>query len=262
MKNGFDITEFLSNNKITMSGKKKTNQTVYKGYNDVRRGLISEVEVVNGKLKIGNKLVEVSQIDLDNSDKPFDQNKVETIKSKKLPVELKRHFLEIISTYNSYQEQMNRPSDISEVANTLGAIVEAAKELALNEAGDWFDKVTIKRNMTELQKLGQNFEKFAVDANDMDTRLHALYEDMGHILNRYYEITDIDPAVMNARLGRKTNVNESSTDKVKMKIYVKNKHTDEVFFVAGVAGEGDTYMILKSLEKIAPNHLHYFIKKV
>lgn len=261
MKKGFDIAEFLSNNKITMSGKKKTNQTVYKGYNDVRRGLISEAEVVNGKLKIGNKLVEVSQIDLDNSDKPFDQNKVETIKSEKLPVELKKHFLEIISTYNSYQEQMNRPSDISEVANTLGAIVEAAKELALNEAGDWFDKVTIKRNMTELQKLGQKFEKFATDANDMDNRLHALYEDMGHILNRYYEITDIDPAVMNARLGRKTTVNESPKEKVKMKIYVKNKLTDEVFFVAGVAGEGDAPIILKSLERIAPDHLHYYIKR-
>jgi hypothetical protein len=257
MKKGFDITEFLSNNKITMSGKKKTNQSVYKGYNDVRRGLISEAEVVNGKLKIGNKLVEVSQIDLDNSDKPFDMNKVETIKSEKLPMEIKKHFLEIISTYNSYQEQMNRPSEITEVAETLGAIVEAAKELALNEAGDWFDKVTIKRNMTELQKLEQKFEKFAVDAKDMDTRLHALYEDIGHILNRYYEITDIDPAVLNKRLGR---VNEDNR-KLKFHLMVVNNKTGEEELVASFKAQGDLFNAQKFFSKIAPSHLTYKVKK-
>lgn len=120
---------------------------------------------------------------------------------KQMATELKRHFLEIISTYKSFQEQMQRPSDISEVAETLGGIVEAAKTLTLNEAGDWFDKVTIKRNMTELERLDKSFDKVAKDAKALDERLHALYEDMGNILNRYYEISDIDPSVMKQRLA-------------------------------------------------------------
>jgi hypothetical protein len=41
------------------------------------------------------------------------------------------------------------------------------------------------------------------EAKALDQRLHALYEDMGHILGRYYEISDIDPATMKQRLGIK-----------------------------------------------------------
>ena len=61
--------------------------------------------------------------------------------------EVKKHFLEIISTYTSFHEQMKRNSDIVETADILGGVVEAAKTLTLKEAGDWFDKVTVKRNM-------------------------------------------------------------------------------------------------------------------
>ena len=38
--------------------------------------------------------------------------------------EVKKHFLEIVSTYNKYQESMDRKSDIIEVVETLGGITE------------------------------------------------------------------------------------------------------------------------------------------
>ena len=84
--------------------------------------------------------------------------------------EVKKHFLEIVSTYNKYQESMDRKSDIIEVAETLGGITEAARELALREADDWFDKHTIKRNMSELTKLGSQFDKVAKEARNLDQR--------------------------------------------------------------------------------------------
>ena len=93
---------------------------------------------------------------------------------KTLSGDLKRHFLEIISTYKGFRGQMQRPSDIVEIAETLCGIVDAAKTLTLNEAGDWFDKVTIKRNMTELERLDKSFDKVAKDAKSLDERLHAL----------------------------------------------------------------------------------------
>ena len=105
--------------------------------------------------------------------------------------EVKKHFLEIVSTYNKYQESMDRKSDIIEVAETLGGITEAARELALREADDWFDKHTIKRNMNELNKLGSQFDKVAKEARNLDQRLNGLYEDMGNILSRYYKIGEI-----------------------------------------------------------------------
>ena len=98
---------------------------------------------------------------------------------------------------------MNRQSDIVQTAETLGGIVEAAKTLTLSEADDWFDKVTIKRNMSELEKMDKSFEKVATEAKALDERLHALYEDMGNILGRYYEIADMDVDTMKKRLGEK-----------------------------------------------------------
>jgi len=120
---------------------------------------------------------------------------------KKFSPEVKKHFLEIVSTYNKYQESLDRKSDILEIAETLGGIVDAAQELAVNESDDWFDKHTVKRNMGDLKKLGSNFDKVAVEAKSLDQRLNGLYEDMGHILSRYYKLGDISEGEMKARLG-------------------------------------------------------------
>ena len=120
-----------------------------------------------------------------------------------LTSEVKKHFLEIVSTYNKYQESMERKSDIIEVAETLGGITEAARELALREADDWFDKHTVKRNMSELTKLGSQFDKVAKEARNLDQRMHGLYEDMGNILSRYYKIGEITEDEMKSRLGLK-----------------------------------------------------------
>jgi hypothetical protein len=126
-----------------------------------------------------------------------------------LPSELKKHFLEIISTYNQHREGMSRKSDIMQIAETLGGIADAAQEYTLREGGDWFDRVTIKRNMNELKKLQTSFEKEAVEARAQQQRLEALYEDMGHVLGRYFEIADISEDMMKQRLG----INECKTCK-------------------------------------------------
>jgi len=119
----------------------------------------------------------------------------------RLSPEVKRHFLEIVSTYNKYQEMMDRKSDLATIAETLGGITEAARTLALQEAGDWFDAQTVKRNMSELDKLGKQFDKVASEANALDQRMHGLYEDMGHILSRYYKLGEISEDQMKQRLG-------------------------------------------------------------
>jgi hypothetical protein len=125
----------------------------------------------------------------------------ETEEFQQLPNELKRHFLEIISTYGQHREGMSRKSDIRQIAETLGAIADAAQEYTLREGGDWFDRVTIKRNMGELKKLQAGFEKEAVEAQAQQQRMEALYEDMGHVLGRYFEIANVSEDVMRQRLG-------------------------------------------------------------
>lgn len=127
----------------------------------------------------------------------------ETEEFQQLPSEIKKHFLEIISTYGQHRENMNRKSDIRQVAETLGAIADAAQEYTLREGGDWFDRVTIKRNMKELKSLQEKFEKEAIEAKSQEQRLEALYEDMGHVLGRYFEIAEITEEQMHQRLGIK-----------------------------------------------------------
>jgi hypothetical protein len=120
-----------------------------------------------------------------------------------LPSNVKKQFLEIISTYGHYREGMTRKSDIREIAETLGAIADAAQEYTLREGGDWFDRVTIKRNMGELKSLQEKFQKESNVASAQEQRLEALYEDMGHVLGRYFEIADVSEKVMKERLGLK-----------------------------------------------------------
>jgi len=126
---------------------------------------------------------------------------METEEVKQLPTEMKKHFLEIISTFGQFREQMDRKSDIRTIAETLGGIADAAQEYTLREGGDWFDTVTIKRNMKELKSLHEQFQKEAIEARIQEQRLEALYEDMGHVLNRYFEIANISEMKMKQRLG-------------------------------------------------------------
>jgi hypothetical protein len=60
----------------------------------------------------------------------------------------------------------------------------------VQETEDWFDKVTVSRNMKELTNHSKSFSKIAEEASSVQQRLAGLYEDMGSILNRYYEIPE------------------------------------------------------------------------
>lgn len=140
--------------------------------------------------------------------------------------EVKRHFLEIVSTYNKYQEMMDRKSDIAQVAETLGGITEAARTLAIKEAGDWFDAQTVKRNMSELDKLGKQFDKVALEARALDQRLNGLYEDMGHILSRYYKMGEISEEQMKERLGLKESTEDCGCGVQEQAVQVVNRSSN------------------------------------
>lgn len=121
-----------------------------------------------------------------------------------ISMDTKRKFLEIVSTFGSYRRQLERREDLQKAAKTIGGIVEAARELTLTEAGDAnIDPVTVKRNMKELQKLQAEFDKTCDEASKVDQRLQSIYEEMGTILNRYYEISDISDDEVQQRLGEK-----------------------------------------------------------
>lgn len=110
----------------------------------------------------------------------------------KISNEAKRRFMEMVKGYSKFGKFIYREGNLVEVAKSLHKISELASHFALNEAGDWFDKITVQRNMKELSGLSKDFAKVAQDTQVLQERLSALYEDMGHIINRYYEVADIE----------------------------------------------------------------------
>ena len=93
-----------------------------------------------------------------------------------------------ISSYNKLGESIFGESNITKVAEKLSWIATQAKSHTLSETEDWFDKITVNRNMKELTGLSKQFGKIATEAKSLQQRMGALYEDMGNILGRYYEI--------------------------------------------------------------------------
>ena len=93
-----------------------------------------------------------------------------------------------ISSYNKLGESIFGESNITKVAEKLSWIANQAKSHTLSETEDWFDKITVNRNMKELTGLSNQFGKIATEAKTLQQRMGALYEDMGSILGRYYEI--------------------------------------------------------------------------
>ena len=93
-----------------------------------------------------------------------------------------------ISDFNSIGESIYGKGSLKEVAKSLSSIAEGAAQHTLSEVDDMFDKVTVSRNMKELTNLSKQFGKVANEANSLQERMSGLYEDMGHILGRYYQI--------------------------------------------------------------------------
>ena len=101
----------------------------------------------------------------------------------------KHEVIESVATYGQLGKQLYS-YNITEMAQKLVKIAEDAQSHVLSETDEWFDKVSINRNMGSLKGMVKEFKKGATEHNALNQRLTALYEDMGTILNRYYDISE------------------------------------------------------------------------
>jgi len=99
-----------------------------------------------------------------------------------------KEFMGEVSNFNSFGSEIYREGNLRELAERLSKLAMTAKQHTLQETEDWFDKITVNRNMKELTGLSNQFKKVATEAQGLQERMGGLYEDMGHILGRYYEI--------------------------------------------------------------------------
>lgn len=98
---------------------------------------------------------------------------------------------EVISQYQQLGRGLKKNEDFRKVAQKIAEIAEMAEQTVVKEAGDWFDEHTIRRNMKEMKGYAGAFSKIAEEMDMMYQRATALYDDMGNVLGRYFEIANL-----------------------------------------------------------------------
>lgn len=112
----------------------------------------------------------------------------EEVRQARTSINEKAAFLQEISRFNEYGNQIYRTEGLREAAKAINKIIENAERIALQETEEWFDEMTIKRNMKTLKSNNEQFMKTVNEVTKLQQRLESLYEEMGHTLSRYYEI--------------------------------------------------------------------------
>ena len=121
----------------------------------------------------------------------------------------KRH--EVIESVRGYGQLGSGlyKNNVLEIASALSEIAESAHSHIIGENDEWFDKITVSKNMKALKGGVAEFKKAALESHRLNQRMTALYEDMGAVLNRYY---DIDEAIQEADKGDMDNDGKDEPD--------------------------------------------------
>ena len=107
----------------------------------------------------------------------------------------KHEVVEGVRNYGIVGKSLYNNGNIMEVAKQLSDIAESAHSHILGEQDDWFDRISVNKNMKSLKGSVVEFQKTAKEAHSLNKRLTGLYEDIGHVLNRYYDIDEAMDAV-------------------------------------------------------------------
>ena len=102
----------------------------------------------------------------------------------------KHKVIEGVRNFGIVGKSLYNNNNIMETAKQLADIAESAHNHILGEQDDWFDKISVNKNMKSLKGSVVEFQKAAKEAHQLNQRMTALYEDMGHVLNRYYDIDE------------------------------------------------------------------------
>ena len=106
--------------------------------------------------------------------------------------EQKQAFYEAVKQYRRYGEAVYRNAGLSEVYEAIKNMVEVAGKVTLSETGDWFDNVTVGRHMKRMGESFRVFEKTLKEVSTLQQRLEASYDEIGEVLGKYYEISELN----------------------------------------------------------------------
>jgi len=120
----------------------------------------------------------------------------------KLTKDQKKRLVDIVGRYNEYGKVVRRDGNLSDISKTIKEISSLTENYVLQECGDFVEANTAKRKIQELRRYCESFCKLAEDIHSKEQQLEPLYEDVGKILEVFFEIHDVVPTA--------TSVNQSN----------------------------------------------------
>lgn len=112
-------------------------------------------------------------------------------------------FLETLKEYHRFKNDIFRESTeldektgrplpfskkLSKISESIGQIIESAEAFTLKETEQWFDNMTVSRDIKELKNDYKLFQKTCQEVTQYQQRLESLYENIGTRLSRYYKL--------------------------------------------------------------------------
>ena len=79
----------------------------------------------------------------------------------KLAPEQKAVFLEAVAKFNEFGKHIYRESNLSDVVESINKLTSSAGNYIVSETEDWFDNLTVKRDVKEINNSAKLFEKTA-----------------------------------------------------------------------------------------------------
>lgn len=110
-------------------------------------------------------------------------------KPKQLTPEQKKRLMEMASMYETYGQAIQSEDAIVNSAKALTELCELAELYALNECGDVFQRNIMEKDMKEVKKRVMEYTKIAKECYARMQQLGVAYQDIGHILGRYYDLS-------------------------------------------------------------------------
>ena len=113
-------------------------------------------------------------------------------KSEKMTESERKETLEAVSKFNEYGNQIYKSESIAEMVENIKKLAENASKMAMQEDADWFDNVSVKRDMKGLGDAMKVFEATAKESATLQQRMESMFEEIGGKLGKYYEIKELN----------------------------------------------------------------------
>jgi hypothetical protein len=106
----------------------------------------------------------------------------------KFTKEDRKSFLESIRKYKEFGSAIYRSGNINEVISQIENLISIAENMTLQETDGWFDSVTTSRHVKQMKECLKTLQTEAKEISSRQQRFEAAYEDIGQLLEKYYEI--------------------------------------------------------------------------